>query len=161
MSLAMERSPETFSRLGEEQIRDFFIIVPNSYYEGEATGETFNSKGKTDILIRHEDRNAFIAECKIWRGERNLSSTIDQILRYTSWRDTKTAIFVFNRSKNLSRILGKIDRVVGSHKFHKGKHGLTSEKLRNETTFSYVFHQPHDVNREILLTAMVFHIPEQ
>jgi hypothetical protein len=51
MSLAMERSPKTFSRLHEEEIRDFFLIMLNGQYEGQATGETFNVTGKTDILI--------------------------------------------------------------------------------------------------------------
>jgi hypothetical protein len=29
----------------------------------------------------------------------------------------------------------------------------------DETTFRYVFHQPNDPNREILLTVMVFDVP--
>lgn len=36
----------------------------------EAQGETFNKSGKTDILISEESRSAFIAECKIWRGQK-------------------------------------------------------------------------------------------
>jgi len=40
----------------------------NTHYEGGATGETFNAAGKTDILIRVEDRNVFIGECKWWSG---------------------------------------------------------------------------------------------
>jgi hypothetical protein len=159
MSLAMERSPKTFSELQEEEIRDFFIIILNSHYEGQATGETFNFRGKTDILIRYEDRNAFVAECKIWRGEKSLSSTIDQLLRYTNWRDTKTAILLFNENENLTRVLEEIGRVAESHEFYKRKHELKNKKLCNETIFSYIFHQPNDVNRELFLTIMVFDIP--
>jgi hypothetical protein len=159
MSLAMERSPETFSKLQEEEIRDFFIITLNSYYEGQATGETFNFKGKTDILIRHEDRNAFVAECKIWRGEKSLLSTIDQLLGYTSWRDTKTAILLFNKNENLTKVLEEINKTAESHKFYKRRHELKNEMLHNETIFSYIFHQSKDVNREVFLTIMVFDIP--
>jgi hypothetical protein len=68
MSLAMERNPRTFSKLSEGEIRDFFLIVLNSHFKGQATGETFNNRGKTDILLRVEDKNAFIAECKFWKG---------------------------------------------------------------------------------------------
>jgi len=103
----MERSPRTFSRLHEEEIRDFFLIILNSHYEGQATGETFS--GKTDILIRSEGRNVFIAECKIWKGSKSLTSAIDQILEYSNWRDTKTAVLLFNKSGKLSRILEKVD----------------------------------------------------
>lgn len=52
MALSMERSPQTFSKLQEEEIRDHFLISLNGLYEGQATGETFNFGGKTDILIR-------------------------------------------------------------------------------------------------------------
>ncbi len=36
------------------------IVPPKvaATYEGQATGETFNRSGKTDILVRVEDRNA-------------------------------------------------------------------------------------------------------
>lgn len=59
--------------------------------------------GKSDILIRDGDRSVFVAECKIWRGSKSLSNAIDQLLGYATWRDTKTAILVFNRNKELSK----------------------------------------------------------
>src|SRR5208283_4004194 len=49
MSLMMERNPKTFRKLGEEEIRNHFLLVLNAHYEGKATGETFNLTGKTDI----------------------------------------------------------------------------------------------------------------
>ena len=36
--------------------------------EGQATGETFNAAGKTDILLRIDGKNVFIGECKFWKG---------------------------------------------------------------------------------------------
>ena len=33
----------------EEEIRNFFLIQLNGHYQGNATGETFNGVGKTDI----------------------------------------------------------------------------------------------------------------
>ncbi|MBC7894618.1 MAG: hypothetical protein H7066_04345, partial [Cytophagaceae bacterium] len=70
-------------------IRDHFLVQLNGQYQGGATGETFNYEGKTDILIRDGDRNVFIAECKIWKGETELLKAVDQILAYLHWRDTK------------------------------------------------------------------------
>ena len=159
MALAMERSPRTFSKLKEEEIRDFFLIILNAHYEGQATGETFNYGGKTDILIRVEGKNVFIAECKFWRGEKTLIKTIDQLLGYTSWRDTKIAILLFNKNKDFNYVLEKIDTIVKGHSCYKREISLKSRKLNNETVFSYIFHQPEDVNREIFLTIMVFNIP--
>ena len=62
MTLVMERSPAAFSHMGEENIRQHFLVQLNGQYEGKALGETFNGNGKTDILIRHEGKNIFIAE---------------------------------------------------------------------------------------------------
>ena len=160
MALVMERSPQTFSKLKEEEIRDHFLMVLNSHYEGQATGETFNYGGKTDILIRVEGKNVFIAECKFWRGEKELRKTIDQLFRYTSWRDTKTAILLFNKDRDFSSVLNKIGSATKSHACCKREHNLISAKLRNETTFSYIFHQPNDKNRELILTIMAFDVPK-
>jgi len=94
VALAMERSPQTFAKLTEEEIRDFFLIQLNGHYQGNATGETFNGAGKTDILIRYKNANAFIAECKFWSGQKKMTETINQLMGYITWRDTKTAITI-------------------------------------------------------------------
>jgi hypothetical protein len=85
MTHVMERSPSSFATMGEEDIRQHFLVQLNGQYEGQATGETFNYQGKTDILIRAEGRNIFVAECKFWRGEKSFMETIDQLLSYLSW----------------------------------------------------------------------------
>lgn len=89
MALVMERSPAAFATMGEEDLRMQFLVQLNGQYEGHATGETFNLGGKTDILIRSNGKNIFIAECKFWGGPKTLLETVYQLLRYTSWRDTK------------------------------------------------------------------------
>jgi len=154
MILAMERSPSTFSRLSEEELRDFLLVQLNAIYEGRATGETFNFEGKTDILIRENDKNIFIAECKFWGGPAKLSDTIDQLLGYTCWRDTKTAILVFNRDTNLTTVLDKIPDTVKAHPNCK-----RPVDYRNETGFRFVFGHRDDPNRELILTVLVFEVP--
>jgi hypothetical protein len=154
MALVMEKSPHAYEKIKEEDLRFHFLFHLNGHYEGIATGETFNYQGKTDILIRYEGKNVFIAECKYWKGEKGLSETIDQLLRYTSWRDTKTAILLFNRGKNFSAVLEKIPAVVKSHSCFKREVGR-----KNETEFRYVLHQPDDPNRELILTILVFNVP--
>lgn len=154
MALVIERNPKAFRNLDEEDIRTFILMFLNGYYKGNATGETFNFGGKTDILIRVEDRNIFIAECKFWSGPAGLTETINQLLGYASWRDNKTAIIFFNRNKNLSSVIDKIPDAVTSHSNFK-------RKLNNldETTFRFVFHQMDDKDREIYLTILIFHMP--
>lgn len=47
--MALERSPATFSRMKEEELRDQFLVPLNSHYEGQATGETFNASGRWPV----------------------------------------------------------------------------------------------------------------
>jgi hypothetical protein len=156
MAIMMERSPRTFAKLGEEEIRDHFLLQLNGHYEGSATGETFNAAGKTDILVRQDNRNLFIAECKIWDGRKTLLEAIDQLLDYLTWRDTKAAIVIFSRNKDFSAVLDVIKVEIEHHP--NKKRGPQSE---GETRFRYVFGRREDRNREIIVTIMAFSVPSQ
>jgi hypothetical protein len=154
MVLVMERSPRAFHGMGEEDLRQHFLVQLNGQYEGKASGETFNFEGKTDILIRDGGKNLFIAECKFWHGPQELSKAIDQLLCYSSWRDTKTALLVFNRDRSLSMVLGKIPEVAKSHPNFK-----RNMDYKSETGFRFVFGHRDDTNREIIVTVLVFEVP--
>lgn len=154
MALAIERNPRAFAEMGEEDLRWVILIPLNAIYEGQATGETFNYEGKTDILIRVENKNVFIAECKIWSGEKGLIDTIDQLLGYTSWRDTKTAILLFFKGKKFSTMLEKIPEAMKSHSCY-----ISGLDKKDETVFRYKFHHRDDTQREIILSVMAFSIP--
>lgn len=161
MALAMERSPSTFTELTEEEIRNFFLISLNGHYQGNATGETFNGVGKTDILIRHKNANAFIAECKFWGGQKKMSEAINQLLGYVTWRDTKTAILLFNKQPDLSTVIAKANETIKQHKNFKAEYQLNSRELKNnETVFGYKFVHPSDPDKEIYLSLMAFQINE-
>lgn len=155
MALVIERNPKAFSTMKEEDLRTHFLVQLNGHYEGQATGETFNYEGKTDILIRYEGRNVFIAGCKFWRGEKELSDTIDQLLKYNSWRDTKTAIILFNRNKEFTSVLEKIPATMKLHPCFKKDMGK-----QDETSSRYLFRQPSDSNRELILTVIAFDVPK-
>ena len=46
MTTVMERSPHVFVKMGEEDIRQHFLVQLNSQDQGQAAGETFNAAGK-------------------------------------------------------------------------------------------------------------------
>lgn len=70
-----------------------------------ATGETFNKGGKTDILVRVEDVNAFIGERKKWKGAKALhEDDLPQLLRYRTWRDSKLALIYFCDRKDIHSV---------------------------------------------------------
>ncbi len=154
MTQVMELSPSAFHAVDEEALRSHFLVQLNGHYQGQATGETFNYEGKTDILIRSEGRNIFIGECKFWSGPKKLTETIDQLLGYSSWRDTKTAVVVFNRNRDFSKVLAAIPAAVRAHpQYKKEMPGST------ETVFRYLFANRDDRNRELSLTVMAFDVP--
>lgn len=154
MVRVMEYSPSAFAHADEEAIRTHFLMQLNGQYQGQATGETFNYEGKTDILIKDQGRNIFIAECKFWRGEKAYAETIDQLLGYLSWRDTKAAIVVFNRNKDFTAVLAKIREATEAHPNCK-----TLIRQKSETIWQYRFSHRDDANRAMLVTIMAFDVP--
>jgi hypothetical protein len=111
----LERSPSTTARLDEEERRDLLLVALNSQFEGQAGAEVFNGAGKTDILLRIENRNVFIAECKIWRGPKAFAGAIDQLLGYLVWRDTKAALVLFIQTKNPTQAIEKAAAAIADH----------------------------------------------
>jgi hypothetical protein len=155
MSLVMERSPTVFESAEEEHIRVHYLVQLNGQYNGAATGETFNNKGKTDILIRHENTNVFVAECKFWGGYKGLLETVDQLLSYTTWRDTKTALIIFSRNQDFTNVVNEALRAMKDHPHYK-----SGPNKEGETRFRYVFTHPNDVQRDIIVTLMLFDMPK-
>lgn len=154
MVSVMEKSPAAFAHMGEEDLRTHFLVQLNGQYQGRATGETFNYEGKTDILIREGNRNVFIAECKIWKGETTLLKAVDQILAYLHWRDTKAALLVFNRNKGFSDVLSQIAAAIQRHPNCK-----KLIRAEGETEWRFLFSSKDDANRELQLAVLAFDVP--
>lgn len=112
---SLERTPKTADKLDEEELRDLLLGNLNGYWRGAAGGELFNGSGKTDILIREGDRNAFIAECKIWRGSQAVTDALDQLLSYLVWRDSKAALVVFIKTADPAATIAKMHAAVEAH----------------------------------------------
>jgi hypothetical protein len=155
MSFVMERNPRVFSTAPEETIRDHYLVQLNGQYEGSATGETFNGQGHTDIIVREGNANLFIAECKIWHGQKQFTDAIDQLLGYVTWRDTKTALIIFNRNQATTPVVESIEAAIKVHKNYK-----RDAKREGETRLRAVFGKPDDPARGIILTVIVVPIPK-
>jgi len=112
---SLERTPRTLGKLDEEELRDLILGALNTYWQGQAGGELFNGGGKTDILVRANDRNVFIAECKIWQGAAGIAAAVDQLLRYLVWRDSKAALIVFIKRRDPAAIIAKLHEAIAAH----------------------------------------------
>ena len=155
MSEVMERSPHAFAAMDEETLRFQFLVPLNAKFEGEARGEAFNYRGKTDILVTHKGKNIFIAELKVWSGPKALAAAVDQLLGYVSWRDTKTALVLFNHNKNFTSVLEQIDPTMKSHDNY-----ISSISQNSETEFQYHFAHKDDPARRLTITVLAFDVPK-
>lgn len=156
MVQVMEQSPGAFRTIDEESLRTHFLVQLNGHFLGAASGETFNYEGKTDILINVDGRNIFVGECKFWTGEKGYIETLDQILSYLSWRDTKAAVLMFSRNKEFT---GVLEAIATSTPTHANCKKLVRQ--RSESSWTYLFGHKDDPNREISITILAYNVPER
>ncbi len=156
MSLVIERNPASFASLDEESIRDHFLLQLNGHYEGGATGETFNASGKTDILIREGNKNVFIAECKFWRGNKVFVEAVNQLLGYLTWRDSKCALMIFNRTKDSSAVRNKMHEAMEALPEHRKTvtHNADGDSR-------YILIKESAPGKEIIVTTQLYDIPSE
>lgn len=153
-----EKQTSTYRGKQEQELRDLIVPPLNSSFIGiNSSGETFNKYGKTDIITKAPDNsNVFIAECKIWRGESQLSEAIDQLLKYVTWRDTQTALILFVKNLGITEIVEKAKNTIMHHRCFFSENGNGC----GDSSFSYIFHTAEDDKCYIALELMLFHFPE-
>jgi hypothetical protein len=154
MSLVIERNPSSFASLDEEAIRDHFLLQLNGHYEGGATGETFNASGKTDILIREDNKNVFIAECKFWHGQKVFTDAINQLLSYLTWRDSKCALLIFNKTKDSSAVRQKMHEAMQALPEYR-----KTERHQPNGDSRYILVKAAEPGREIIVTTQLYDMP--
>ena len=115
-----ETTSKTFAVHDEEELRDILLAHLNGHYQGDATGEAFRRSRKTGIRIEDNNRAAFVATCQIWKGQKELSQVIEQLLGYLTWRDCKAAIVLFNKyNAKFSGILEAVPGVFQAHPLYR------------------------------------------
>lgn len=124
-------------------------------FQLEAGGETFNRAGKTDILVPHQGKNLFVAECLIWRGPKYFLAKVDQLLGNLTWRDSKAAIVVFAETIDMTTALDGVERSASDHPCFLRLHGRP-----DESWFNYRFHLPGHEDREVQVAVLIFHFPK-
>ncbi len=147
----IEQAISSFTSLDEEGFRDIILNgLKTAFPKYSAGGEVFNVSGKTDILLKRNNQNLFIAECKIWKGKVQVESTIKQLMDYLTWRDTKTALIFFVQNKDFSSVLEQFPDVIKSHP--KCKAFLNKF---NENRFDFEFTQ-NDPNKSFRMAVFCF-----
>lgn len=151
---SFETTPKTYAVHDEEELRDILIAHLNGHYEGGATGETFRRSGKTDIRIEDQERAAFVAECKVWRGHKELLEAVDQLLSYLTWRDCKATIIVFNKhNAKFTELLTKVPETIRSHPRFKKELGQ-----QKEGEWRFILTSFEDELRQVIVNVFIFNL---
>lgn len=142
----MEKTARTYVLNTEEELRDHLLAGLNTHYYS-ATGETFRKIGKTDINIEFDNKAAFIGECKIWHGEKVFQDAIKQVLSYSTWRDLKVSVIIFNKkNQSFQAVLSKIKVWADNN---------TSYSQPQQNVWKCKYHR-QDMNIDICLTILAF-----
>lgn len=114
LSIYAQRLPKSYNKLSEEENRDQLINALNlKLTTATASGETFNVRGKSDIIIVDNKVIYYIAECKLWNGEKKFRDAINQLLSYISQDVFYTSLIVFNKKNK--NIMEEAVQVIKSH----------------------------------------------
>ena len=147
-----ERTPSSYKTLHEEDLRNTLLAALNATYKGDATGETFRNRGKTDICIERDNRAAFVAECKMWTGQKEVGNAIDQLDGYLTWRDCKTALIYFVRRKDFLKTLESAEAALRAYD------GMRNVMALDKNEFECLFLSKANPGQQIKMRVMLFNL---
>lgn len=147
----METHVGSFSHMEEEHVRDHILSMLNGMLSIRATGETFNGKGKTDILYPYKEKNIFIAECKVWHGQSEFIKAVDQLEGYLGWNDTKTALIIFYRNKE-----SMSEKIIEMRNHIKSRNNFRTSLADTERGGRFLMDHPQDSKKSYYLELIVF-----
>ncbi len=147
----MERTPKTYFNNDEEDIRNSILAALNTQYSN-ANGETFSNNGKTDIFIGQYGKPAYIAECKIWKGEKTFSDSIIQLLGYTTYKESTGTLIFFNKNvKGFKKLLDNIPNMIKNNERY-----VSIENIKNNV-FEFTIKKNEEENLKIKLMIFNFY----
>ncbi len=149
---SMERSPDVYSDMDEEALRQNILMCLNGMLRTRGTAESFNKKGKTDILFTKGNKNLFIAECKKWKGIKYAMDGIKQLEGYLSWGDTKASLIVFYNGRSMTSKVKELDDKIRNYQ------GCKKQIKEYERGRRYEMIHPEDSGKRYELDICFFQI---
>ena len=149
-----ERTPQAFSELHEEGLRDIVLSSLNAVFEGAAGGETFRGNGKVDIHLQIAQGEVFICEIKFWRGPGSLDEVVAQLMGRLTWRDSYGVGVVFSLNTGFTEVLAAVLRKLS------GLPGCVPESLHQMDEHHFVarFAIPSDEARAAEIHILVYNL---
>jgi len=144
---SMENHVKSFSKSGEEELRDSLLSSLSTHYDN-VVGEGFRAVGKTDIMIEFQGKYAYIGECKIWKGEEVFKKAISQVMSYSTWKDRKITLIIFNKeNSDFNLVLDKIESWISQN---------TSSHIKKEKNMWYCTYYDNEINDVFKIAIMAF-----
>lgn len=157
MGLNFARYPQHYSSQGEENLRSTIAVALSSIPGIDATAETLNRAGKTDIRVTdlYTKQTRLIAECKIWSGGSDAYKAINQLLGYITTYDANSCLIFFVKNKEFLKVVDNVAAFIPSHNNH------IQTFLDEQTGWKkYMFSKLDDRMSYFNLDVMLFHIPD-
>lgn len=134
----------------EELIRDTILWTLKENFI-IANGEVFRVNGKTDIHVDFNGKTAFIAECKVWHGAKLFSDAINQIYSYTTWRDCRISIIIFNlENKDFGALCNSLNETIKQHKSY-----ISTTRYNGKNEWTCVFKNEYDSTKNLIIDVIV------
>ena len=89
-------------------------------------------------------------------GPTKARDTIDHLLGYMTWRDTRSAVLLFIRDRNVSDVMTAAVQTFEGHPNFKRHCRNTSDER-----YDFVFHANGDTTKEVAIAVLPFVIPGQ
>ena len=107
-----ERTPQVFSHLREEGLRDVMLSSLNAVFEGAAGGETFRGSGKVDIHLQISQGEVFVSEIKFLAGPASAQEVVGQLRGRLTWKDSYGVAVILSKNAGFSDVLASVPQTV-------------------------------------------------
>jgi hypothetical protein len=161
---SMEQAPPAYESMGEEALRQVVLTALNTRFDSSTSAEAYRGNGKTDLLVRIDNRVVYVGECKIWSGPAALHEALDQLLGYGTWRDSGLGLIIFVRSVRFTRGVARTREALATHEQFRGwadeRAGPDDAPTTGEPVRMRVA-QTADPDREAIVTLQFAHLPAE
>ena len=148
----MKSNPNALDAMCEEELCVHFLLQLNSKSKSLARSAIFECKRKSNIILRLDGKIVFMAEFRLWAGEKAFNATLDQTLSCESWTCEKTAVLIFNRNRDFGAVLKKITASMMRRSEFKRYTGS------NDGAYRYALGSPHHMCHDTVLSVLAFNV---
>lgn len=152
----MEKTPKTFYKFKEGELRDVILALLNGLYIGEATAEAWSKLGRTDITLVIPEGAILVIECKLWNGPSYYGKAIDQLFNYLTWHENYGFLVTFCKKGDFSKILERAEETTINHSTYIPNSWQLFKKSKTHSVSNHQF--PENSKKEVKVHHLFFNL---